>query len=362
MKLLLRVFKANFIFIFACCAFLQQVEAQNYFAGGDIRYGHILCNDEESRAHINSPTYGFSFYVGNNFTGNEYWHNYWKYPSFGLEFSYDYIDNGITGNKLGALFFIRPSFYKTERLSLNVYLGLGLSYFSKIHHKTLNPYNTYIGSHVNALINLGVQANYFVSENMALTAATKFSHSSNGQMFRPNYGLNFCQFEVGCEYYFDEYKYNVPVLEKDDYKDNVVNISFSPGVTESLHTGDHYLAASLSLAYSHRFHPCFAFGFGYDFMYNGTIAATPWYTDATVSNCFLQGVVGNFECRWGNVAVRVGLGVYTVNGKYQKLPYYERAGLFYYIGKERAQYVGVSIKAHAANAEFIEWTYGISLG
>ena len=362
MNYLLRNCRRAF-FVFALSLFMvEDVVCQNIFVGGDMRYGHVLCNDEQSRAHINSSTYGFSLYAGNNFTGNDYWHRYWKYPSYGFELSYDYIDNGVTGNKLGALFFIRPSFYKTERLSLNVYLGLGVSYFSKIYHKTYNPHNTYIGSHINALINLGVQADYFVSEYMALTAAAKFSHSSNGQMFRPNFGLNFCQFEVGCEYYLNGYKYDVPEAKEGNVKDNAVNISFSPGITESKHTGEHYFASSLSIAYSRKFHPCFAYGIGYDFMYNGTINATPWYTDASVEDCFSQGVVANFECLWGRVALRVGLGGYVMNGKHQKLPCYERAGLFYYLGRDMNQYIGVSIKAHAANAEFIEWTYGISLG
>ena len=119
MNYLLRNCRKAF-FVFALSLFVVNgVVCQNIFVGGDMRYGHILCNDDQSRAHINSSTYGFSFYIGNNFAENEYWHSYWNFPSFGLELSYDYIDNAVTGNKLGALFFIRPSFYKTERLSLN---------------------------------------------------------------------------------------------------------------------------------------------------------------------------------------------------------------------------------------------------
>ncbi|MBR7167571.1 MAG: acyloxyacyl hydrolase [Bacteroidales bacterium] len=361
MKLLYSPLKGCFVCLIICCALCYRAGAQNYFVGGDVRYGHVLCNSAESRADINFPTYGFSFYLGNNFTGGEYWHSYWNYPSFGLELSYDYIDNYVVGSKLGALFFIRPSFYKTEKLSLNAFLGLGLSYFSKTHDRSANPRNTYIGSHVNALINLGGQVCYFVTDRLALSAALKFSHSSNGQLCRPNLGLNFLQVEVGAEYYFQKYNYAVTKQEKTKYNPNRINLSFSPAVTESKHTGEHYFAAALSIAYSRQFHPCYSFGIGYDFMYNGTIASTPWYTDASLSNCFSQGVVGNFECSWGNVALRVGLGAYVFNAKYQKLPYYERAGLFYYLGKNKSQYIGLSIKAHAANAEYIEWTYGISL-
>lgn len=361
MKLLFLGVNRLILCAIVCCGlFGNQAVGQNYFAGGNVRYGHILCNNAESRNYINSPGCGFSVYVGDNFCGNDYWHSYWKYPSFGLELSYDYIDNAITGNKLGALFFIRPSVYKTKKMAIDVFLGLGLAYFSEKHSK-FNPKNIYIGSDINCLINLGSQVNYFVSENFALTAAAKFSHSSNGQMFRPNLGLNFCQFELGCEYYFDKYKYDVPVLEKSKGKKNAVNISFSPGITQSKHTGEHYFAQSLSIAYSRWFHPCFSYGIGYDFMYNGTIASTPLYTGASKSDCFSQGIVGNFECLWGKVALRVGLGGYVINGKHQRLPFYERVGLFYYLGKNHNQYIGVSIKAHAANAEFIEWTYGISL-
>ena len=343
-----------------CVLIVGRLEAQSRFVGTDVRCGHVLCNNAESRTYINSSTYGFSFYVGNNYFGNDYWHSYWKNPSFGLELSYDYINNSVTGNKLGALFFIRPSVYKSQSLSVDAYLGLGLSYFSKTYHKTANPHNTYIGSHFNALINLGVLASYFVSEHFAFTAAAKFSHSSNGQMFRPNFGLNFCQLEVGTEYYFDGYNHDVLPMAKPEIKADGINISFSPGITESKQTMKHYFASSISIAYSRRFHPCFAYGVGYDFMYNGTIASTPWYTDAGLADCFSQGVVANFECLCGRVALRVGLGAYLINGRHQRMPFYERAGLFYYIGQSQSQYIGISIKAHAANAEFIEWTYGIA--
>lgn len=336
------------------------LSAQNLFVGGNVRYGHILCNNAEARANINSPSCGFSVYIADNLTGDEWWHYYWKYPSFGLELSYDYIDNSFTGNKVGALFFIRPSVYKSRHLSADVFLGLGLSYLSKTN-SVANPRNVYIGSHINALINLGGQINWFLTDNLALTAGARFSHSSNGQLVRPNLGLNFWQVEVGAEYYWGGYNYDVPVATYGFSKYGAINISFSPGMAESLHNGRHYFASVLSIAYSRSFYPCFSYGVGYDFMYNGTISSALPGANMAAAECFSQGVVANFESRWGRVALRVGVGVYIVNGKYHKQPFYERAGLFYYLGSLQRQYIGVSIKAHAFSAEFIEWTYGISL-
>ena len=240
-----------------CIVFIPAIYSQNYIVGTNLRYGHILCNNAEARANINSPSCGFSVYIADNLTGDEWWHYYWKYPSFGLELSYDYIDNSLTGNKVGALFFIRPSVYKSRHLSADVFLGLGLSYLSKTN-SVANPRNVYIGSHINALINLGGQINWFLSDNFALTACARFSHSSNGQMVRPNLGLNFWEVELGCEYYFDAYKYDVPVAVDTFSKCGAVNISFSPGMAESRYNGRNYFASTVSVAYSRHFHPGFS--------------------------------------------------------------------------------------------------------
>jgi hypothetical protein len=96
-------------------------------------------------------------------------------------------------------------------------------------------------------------------------------------------------------------------------------------------------------------------------MYNGTNITSSSSKGLLLEN-FSSGLAATFECRLADFALRVALGGYLWHGEYQKLPIYERAGLFYYLGKDNSQYVGVSIKAHAATAEYIEWTYGFSLG
>lgn len=350
-----RVLFVSFLF------FVQGVECQNVFVGSNAMLGHVLCNNAEARNYINSPSYGFSFYVGNNCSGDEYWEYFWKNPSVGLGFSYDYIDNSITGNRLGALLFFRPSVYKAERMSVDVYMALGLSYLTKTHHTTFNPHNSYIGSHVNALINIGGLFNYFLSKHFALWTAVKFSHSSNGQLVRPNKGLNFVQLEMGGEYYLQGYNYNVVSVDKFVPYKNCINVSLSPALSQSKYDSQYYPGACLAVAYSRNFHPCFSYGLSCDFMYNGTNITSSSSKGLLLEN-FSSGLAATFECRLADFALRVALGGYLWHGEYQKLPIYERAGLFYYLGKDNSQYVGVSIKAHAATAEYIEWTYGFSLG
>ena len=58
MKLLYSPLKGCFVCLIICCALCYRAGAQNYFVGGDVRYGHVLCNSAESRADINFPTYG----------------------------------------------------------------------------------------------------------------------------------------------------------------------------------------------------------------------------------------------------------------------------------------------------------------
>ncbi len=335
--------------------------AQNSFVGGALRYGHIIPNNEKARHAINDPAYGFSITLGKELHGDDYWYSFWNYPFTGIEFSYDYIRNPFTGNKLGLSFFVQPSFYKTPKYSIDWYIGLGLSYYSKWYDPITNSNNKYIGSPLNVLINLGFVGTYNIQENINVFGGIKFSHSSNGYLKKPNLGLNFINAEIGASYYFDNRTCTYPHLVKDSFfqKENDIYLSLSPGFVQSRHNESYYFAGTFTAGYSRRFHPCFAYGGGIDIMYNGTNATRP-ECYSSIEN-FSQAIFASFECFWGKVSLRVGFGVYTFNGEYQFLPYYERVGVLYHIGKNNTQFTGVSIKAHAGHADYIEWTYGIKL-
>ena len=85
----------------------------------------------------------------------------------------------------------------TERLSLDYEWNFGLSFGWKPFDERTNPFNTVVGSKINAYINLGLMLNWRFAPRWSLTAGVGLTHFSNGNTRYPNGGVNL----IGCLLY-----------------------------------------------------------------------------------------------------------------------------------------------------------------
>ena len=85
----------------------------------------------------------------------------------------------------------------TERLSLDYEWNFGLSFGWKPFDERTNPFNTVVGSKINAYINLGLMLNWRFAPRWSLTAGVGLTHFSNGNTRYPNGGVNLIGGRVG---------------------------------------------------------------------------------------------------------------------------------------------------------------------
>ena len=85
----------------------------------------------------------------------------------------------------------------TERLSLDYEWNFGLSFGWKPFDEQTNPFNTVVGSKINAYINLGLMLNWRFAPRWSLTAGVGLTHFSNGNTRYPNGGVNLIGGRVG---------------------------------------------------------------------------------------------------------------------------------------------------------------------
>ena len=85
----------------------------------------------------------------------------------------------------------------TKRLSLDYEWNFGLSFGWKRYDEESNPFNTVVGSKVNAYINLGLMLNWRFAPQWNLTAGVGLTHFSNGNTRYPNGGVNLIGGRVG---------------------------------------------------------------------------------------------------------------------------------------------------------------------
>jgi hypothetical protein len=142
--------------------------------------------------------YSFQFNP-NTLTGRIY-----GMPHQGLGLAYNNFGNRMELGNPTAFYLFQGAQVAdfTPRLSLNYEWNFGLSAGWKPYDQ-FNPYNTTIGSKVNAYLNANFYLNWTLSQQFDLTSGITLAHFSNGNTNIPNAGLNTVGLKIGLIYNFN---------------------------------------------------------------------------------------------------------------------------------------------------------------
>ena len=110
--------------------------------------------------------------------------------------NYAHIWNSVAGDRLGLAWTLNGPLIG----HLSWTYSVGLSMYTKPYSVTHDTNNTFIGSPLNCLIDLGFMYEQPLSERLTLTLTGKLVHSSNGYLYKPNHGLNYLQAELGLRF------------------------------------------------------------------------------------------------------------------------------------------------------------------
>lgn len=273
--------------------------------------------------------------------------------SYGLKFDFGLTPQNLCGNRIGAAFIIRTPLLRW----LDADIGLGLSSYSKPRYVTHDTNNVYITTPVVCLFDLGLVARLDRGSFVAL----RLLHSSNGNMRRPNRGLNYFRLEMGFPLSgsaFGSRRSVVPrtaATTQDAYHE--LGFMVAPSLTISRHSMQHglYFCYDVSLNYEYRHTPVWGYGGSLDLWYN---YSHPWQLPRYHDNYTLPmyfSTLAFVERFWGPLSVKGGIGVVLAASSRVMVPVYERLAIYYNFGNN---YAGIGINAHGGQAEFIEWSYG----
>lgn len=326
-------------------------KAQNVSIEGTVTGAYVMPNNF-NMPEYNRGSFGIEMAVWHRLVNDETWRRLRNWPSFGLKCSFLVIPDGTAGNRLGIVGIVKaPLWWR-----IDYSLGVGLSSFSRPYCLTHDPENIFISSWVNCLIDVGLRFN--VTDR--LSVETSFLHSSNGNMYRPNKGLNFLQ--VGVGYTLLQSGSNglpIPVLNTDTLPSGFHEVGFtlSNGIVMSRHQlqQGYYPCYDLALNWLYYVGSLVAVGATADFWYNYSYT---WMTYANHYRNILPvyvGLQGVCEGHWGPFSLRVGLGWIPLASQCVGVRVYERVGAYY---NWRNNYVGVGLNARAGMIEFVEWGYG----
>jgi hypothetical protein len=340
--------------------------AQNYYAGLDIRVGRQTDSDSRSLydALYRYPHYGIGYYMGN---------------MNGIIMNSD-MQTGF--GKPAALYaFFGSPVYRSRWWTAGYAISAGLSYNFNAYDPDEAPYNVLVGSKRNAYIDLSLDASLLLPLHSTLVASLSFQHFSNGSYQKPNRGLNLLSGALAYQWnsYGNRDKKYAPRATP-AWKNLPEWYLFSASGVRMLDTDFdaknprsgkrwfcHTLSSAAMLQTSYRR----KFGVGADLFYFSWGQHVLKYrareegkeTVATsAADDMALGVYVAHEVGYKRVWLITDVGFYPfdrVGDRPVKPTIYERAGVKYYLGNRT--FMGVTIKAHGAKADYVEWLVGYSL-
>lgn len=358
-----------FVFSFILLGFSQ---SNSSYLQADYFYGNILRQNPDASILLQGhPTGVFISYNQRTF-GEKNWQEHYNYPDLGYSIGYQDYKSDILG-KLYSVYG-HYNFYFTNRTSPNQLIlraGIGLAYNTNPYDKETNNKNTAFGTHLNSSTYFKL---YFQRENLlnnlGLTAGLTFVHASNSNIKSPNSGVNVWAATLGLNYNLtpETLPTYIPSSESNYFKQPLkYNFAVRGGINESEIIGSGVKPFFVFSAYiDKRLNRKSAIQFGAD-LYISPILKEYYELNLTIPHTNLK-ETSDFS----RIGIFVGhelfinkLSIETQVGFYVKYPYeytgslYETLGLKRYINDK--WFASIRLKAHAADAETVEFGVGIRL-
>lgn len=338
----------------------------NIYISPKVHYGFIIPHHESIAYLLKAHVPGFEIEIGKPTFGKHAWEQLYRYPRTGIGYFFcDYGNPAVLGQAHALYSFMNiPVITKGSNYLLNYEIAFGVSYLTKRFDVYDNHLNTAIGAHINVYFRLGFDTKIALSEKIELTGEAGFSHCSNGKWRSPNYGLNVLSGSLGVNYLINSTKKEpVRLVLPESYNKNYYSVIFSAGakVFDNLYN-NYYFISSVSIDYERHMNMKRRIGIGADIFYDKSISealAVDGELNEDIANLFKFGLHGSHTLTYNRLLMTINLGRYLYS-KYTDLSlFYSRLALRYKVNSHIL--FNVSLKAHNAKADFIEWGVGYIL-
>ncbi|MCK5814709.1 MAG: acyloxyacyl hydrolase [Flavobacteriaceae bacterium] len=303
--------------------------------------------------------------------GNKEWEQHYNYPDVGISIGYQDYKSDIVG-ELYSLYG-HYNFYFFNRKNKNqmiLRVGIGLAYNTNPYDKITNNKNISFGTHINSSTYFKL---YYQRErlfkNIGVEAGLTLIHASNANIKSPNTGVNTWGLTAGLNYNLENedleiYEREINKKLKEPIKFNLI---FRGGINESEIIGSGIYPFYVFSGYADkRLNRKSALQFGTDVFISPFMKEYIKYwninfpNEATETSDITRiGVFVGHELFVSNISVILQVGYYVHYPFSYVSPYYERLGLKRYFGEK--WFATASLKAHAADAETVEFGFGIRL-
>jgi hypothetical protein len=316
---------------------------------------------------IHSHVYPYHLDIAYQTRGKKPWHHLYNYPEHGLSLWYINLQNP---NQLGSLIVAMPyinfRIYERGRFSFKLRPSVGIAYATKTYHRTENHKNLFYSSHLNAAFGFLGEFNYQINEQVSVNINPLFNHFSNGEINKPNYGMNVPGISFGVKYVSNPNPPKInPVLEIPEKRKLNFSVSPSFGVKETRpFEGPKYYIYTLTSDVLYKITRWQYIGGGFDIIYDEE-NVRKWlgedaYRKKDLSNN-LRALHLTHELIVYPLHIVAQMGMYTNNAVLEpKQKFFNRFGIKYFFLP--SVFVGITHKSHFFFiGDYIDWAVGIRI-
>ncbi|PHR11692.1 MAG: deacylase [Aequorivita sp.] len=350
----------------------QQNEMKFHSIEAEYFYGSIIKHNPDISHLITRHPRGIILSYNRKPYGYNQWEARYNYPDWGFTYIYQDLENPFLGQNHSI--YGHFNFYFLNR-SLSIGIGQGVAYASNPYDPETNFENNAYGSHF--LSSTLLKFNY-VNENIyqgiGLRAGFGIIHYSNANLKAPNNSTNSIYMSAGLSYTFNaiSFPYYIPEepLLSSKYAERIkYNFVFRTGVNEADVNGlGQYPFATFSVFADKRINYKSTFQVGADLFVSRMIEELIKFRTVAFPEDGLTGdedarrigVFVGHELRFNRIAFVSQLGYYVYWPYEFENRVYNRLGLKRYFFND-SFFVDVTVKAHYAKAEAVEFGLGLRL-
>ena len=331
-------------------------------------YGFILCHHPEMKyfqSHF--PLYELSFQQVT--TGRKSWQSKSNYPTVGISFIYTGIGEMP---EIGRAFALVPHIdfncLKSQRNQINFSFGIGIGYLTQKHDIKDNPKNTFIGSHLNAAINISADYSYMITNRLALSAFIGFTHFSNGSTRSPNNGINIAHAGLGAKYFLQEPKQKIAKQHPDNHQYrswtkknfsfNFALLTSKKDIKQFIGYNNKWAVYNIQFNALKRVTEMSKFGIGFDIVYDNTDKEILRLDgiEFTDTEILKPGINAAYEISFGNTSFNINFGYHIAGKELCEGRVYQKLGAMQNIWK--GLFATVQLTTHYGWADYIGFGIG----
>lgn len=325
-------------------------------------------------------TSAFSIEYGWQMLGGKEWHQTCKYPRLGIGTQYLHVmRRDELGNPFSVYGFYDGIYWGTKKFQFTNRMAVGLTYGLNTYNPNDKLSNDVISTKLNGFVELGIGMALRLSDIVFIEPGFRFSHISNGNIRKPQRGINIASYSIGLRSVFGSTPtepIRIPISEC-LHRHEVLGfigmaprqLEFKDSTNDLTHKtyGMNYLMANLHLGYNYEISHRFKLGGGVDFVYDGTNGAQECMKSdfPQKSDVALQDKIGLSVFIGGEAAIEklsvvttLGYMVAQTRFEYSTPAFEQRLGLKYHF--YRNVFAGVNIRAYKFRAaKAIEFNIGM---